>query len=66
MGGAEVVGVAPWRKGVEGRTRNSGMVDGCEEMDFPIASSWEQLLASMAWRRNTGDLQDKTGEHHHL
>lgn len=31
-------------------------------MQLPTASSWEQLLARMVWRRNTGDLDDKTGK----
>lgn len=62
VGGTEEVGAAPWRRGVEGRTRISGMEDRCWEVEPPIASSWEQLLASMAWRRNTGDLGDNTGE----
>ena len=63
MGGAEEVGVAPWLKGVEGRPRNSGMEDRCGELAFPMASSWEQLLASTAWRRNNGDLQDRGGHY---
>lgn len=59
VGGAEEAGVAPWREGVEGQIRNSGMEDRCWEVETSIASSWEQLLASMAWRRRTGDLECK-------
>lgn len=59
--GEKESGVAPWCEGVE--RRMSGMDDRCCDVEPPIASSCEQLLASMAWRRNTGDLEDKTQEH---
>lgn len=63
VGGAEEVGTAPWCEGVAGWTWNSGTQHCCWEAEPAIASSWEQLLASMAWRRSTGDLQDVTDEH---
>lgn len=61
VGGTEEAGAAPWRKGVEGRTRISGIEDRCWEVEPPIASSWEQLLANMAWWCNTGDLENNQG-----
>ena len=56
--GREEVAAAPCGS----RSRISGMEDCCWEAEPPIASSWEQLLASMAWRHKTGDLEDDTGE----
>lgn len=58
-GGTVDAETAPWCDGVEGWTRNSGMQDCRWVSETAIASSWEQLLASIAWRRKTGDLQDK-------
>lgn len=61
VGGTEETGTAPWCKGVEVRTRISGIEDRCWEVGPPIASRWEQLLANMAWWCNTGDLENNQG-----
>lgn len=43
----------------EGWNRISGMENDCWLLAPPMASSWEQLRASTAWRRSTGDLVDR-------